>query len=65
MNLFLNQTLLTLSTDSCNFSVKSYLPLILKDYVTHRHGLTVDVKEELPVLWYLFLENSADSYLCF
>ena len=29
------------------------------------HGLTVYVKEGLPLAWNLSLENSADSYLCF
>ena len=29
------------------------------------HGLAVYVKEGLPVQQELFLENSADSYLCF
>ena len=31
----------------------------------HMHGLTVYVKEGLPFAQELFLENSADSYLCF
>ena len=29
------------------------------------HGLAVYVKEGLPFAWYLSLENSVDSYLCF
>ena len=29
------------------------------------HGLAVHVKESLPFVWDLSLENSADSYLCF
>ena len=29
------------------------------------HGLAVSVKEGFPFAWDLFLENSADSYLCF
>ena len=29
------------SIDSCNFSVRGYLPLIWKDFSTHMHGLTV------------------------
>ena len=33
------------STDSGNFSVRGYLPLIRKDPVTHIHGLAVYVKE--------------------
>ena len=52
------------SIDSGNFSV-SYLPLIRKDSSTHMHGLTVYVKEGLPFAWDLYLEDSADSYLCF
>ena len=35
------------STDSGNFSVRVYLPLIRKDSTTHLHGLTVYVKEGL------------------
>ena len=42
-----------------------YLPLIQKDSSTHIHGLAVYVKEGLPFARDLFLENSADSYLCF
>ena len=53
------------SIDSGNFSVRGYLPLIQKDSSTHMHGLAVYVKEGLPFLWNLSLENSADSYLCF
>ena len=40
-------------------------PLIRKDSSTHMHGLTVYVKEGLPFVRDLSLENSADSYLCF
>ena len=53
------------SIDSGNFSVRGYLPLIRKDSSTHMHGLTVYMKEGLPLAWNLYLENSADSYLCF
>ena len=53
------------STDSGNFSVRGYLPLIRKDSTTHMHGLTVCVKEGLPFAQDLSPENSADSYLCF
>ena len=71
MNLSLNQTLLTfllyvrqtwttqLVLDSIN------LPLIQKDSITHMHGLAVYVKERLPLAQELYLENSADSCLCF
>ena len=48
------------STDSVNFSVRGYLPLIRKDSRTHMHGLTVFAKEGLPFAWDLSLENSAD-----
>ena len=51
--------------DSGNFSVKGYPPLIRKDSVTLMHGLAVYVKEGLPFVRDLSLENSADSYLCF
>ena len=46
------------SIDSGNFSVRAYLPLILKDSNTHMHGLCeVYVKEGLPFAWDLSLEN--------
>ena len=44
--------------------MKSYLPLIQKDSITHIHGLGVYVKDELPFAKDLSLENSANSYLC-
>ena len=53
------------STDSGNFSVRGYLPLIWKDSITHMHDLAVYVKEGLPFARHLSLENSGDSYLCF
>ena len=53
------------STDSGNFSVRSYLPLIRKDSVTHMHDLTIYVKEELPFTRGASLENSWDSYYVF
>ena len=53
------------STDSDNFFVRSYLPLIRKDFSTHMHGLAVYAKEGLPFARDLSLENSADSYFCF
>ena len=53
------------STDSGNFSLRGYLPLIRKDSTTHMHDLAVFVKEGLPFSRDLSLENSADSYLCF
>ena len=39
------------SIDSGNFSVKGYLPLIGKDYITHMHGVAIYVKEGLPFAW--------------
>ena len=63
--LALCETNLVDSIDSGNFSVRSYLPLIRKDSITHIHGLPVYVKEGLAFARELFLENSADSYLCF
>ena len=53
------------SIDSGSFSVRGYLPLIRKDYITHMHGFAVYVKERLPIVRDLSLSNSADSYLCF
>ena len=35
------------SIDSCNFSVRGYLPLMRKDSITHVLGLSVYVKEGL------------------
>ena len=42
-----------------------YLSLIWKDSSTHMHGLIVYIKQGIPFAWDLFLENTADSYLCF
>ena len=53
------------SIDSGNFSMKVYLPLIRKNYITHIHVLVVYVKEGLHLARDLSLENSAHSYLCF
>ena len=53
------------SIDSGNFSVRGYFPLIQTDSVTHMHDLAVYVKEGFPCARDLFLEKSADSYLCF
>ena len=63
--LALCETNLDDSIDSGNFSVRGYLPLIRKDAITHIHALAVYVKEGLPFVWDLPLENSVDSYLCF
>ena len=42
--------------DSGKFSVRSYLPLVRKDSVTHMHGLAAYVKEGLPFARDLSLE---------
>ena len=63
--LALCETNLDDTTDSGNFSVTCYLPLIRKDSSTHMHGVTVYWKERLSLAWNSSLENSADSYLCF
>ena len=63
--LALCETNLDDSTDSGNFSVRGYLPLIRKDSSSHMHGLAVYVKEGIPFTREFSLENSADSYLCF
>ena len=63
--LALCETNLDDSTDSGNFSVRGYLPLIRKDSSTHMHGLAVYVKEGLPFAWDVSLESSADSYIHF
>ena len=39
------------SVNSGNFSVRSYLPLIRKYFITHMHRLPVYVKEGLPFAW--------------
>ena len=49
------------STDSGNLSVRGYLSLVRKDSITHKHGLAVYVKQEIPFAQDLSLENSADS----
>ena len=64
--LALCETYLDDSIDSGDFSVRGYLHLIRNsDSITHMHGLAVYVKEGLPFVRDLFLENSVDSYLCF
>ena len=45
------------SVDSGNFSVRGYLPLTQKDFVTHIHSLAYYVKGELPFAQDLGLEN--------
>ena len=50
-NLALCETNLGNSSDSGNFSVKGYFPLIRKDSITHMHGFAVYVKEGLPFPW--------------
>ena len=61
----LSETNLDDSSDSGNFPVRGYLPLILKDSITHRHDRVFYVKEGLLFAWDFSQENSADSYLCF
>ena len=63
--LVLCETNLNDSIDFGNFSMRGYLPLIQKAFITHMHGLAVYVKEALPFALDLSLENSADSFLCF
>ena len=45
--------------------MSGYLPLIQKDSTTHMYGLAVYVKEGLPFVQDLSLENYADSYIYF
>ena len=61
--LALCETNLDDSTDSGNFSVRGYLPLIRKDSITHMYGLAVYVKEGLPLARDLSLENSGFSLM--
>ena len=63
--LVLCETNLNESIDSGNFSVRGYLLLIQKDFITHMHGLAVYVKEGLPFARDVSLENSVHFYLCF
>ena len=49
--------------NSGNFPVTGYLPLIQKDSSIHIHNLAVYVKEGLPFIPSLSLENCADFYL--
>ena len=51
------------SIDSYNFSVRGYLPLIRKDFITDMHGLAVYLKEGLPFARGLFLENSGFLFM--
>ena len=45
--------------------MRGYFPLIQKDYIIHMHGLAVYMKEGLPLVQDVSLENFPDSYLCF
>ena len=45
--------------------MRGYLTLIQNDSTSRMHGLAVHMKEGLPFVQDLSLENSADSYLCF
>ena len=62
--LALFETNLDDSNFSGNFSVRGYLSLIWKKYITHAWSC-VYVKEGLPFARDLSLENSVYSYLCF
>ena len=55
------ETNLDNSMDSGNFYARGYLPLIRKDCSTRMHDIAVNVKEGLPFVRHLSLENSADS----
>ena len=63
--LALCETNLNELTDSGNFSVRGYLPLIWKDSIIYMQYLAVYVIEGLLFARVLSLENSSDSYLCF
>ena len=45
--------------------MRGYVSLIQKNSVTCMHGLAVYVKEGRHFAWELFVEESADSYVCF
>ena len=60
--LALCETNLDDSTDSGNFSVAGYSPLIQKDSTSHMDALAVYVKEGRPFAQDISLENSTDSY---
>ena len=55
--LALCETNLDDSLDSDKFSVRGYLPLIQKDSITHKHGLTLYVNDGLHFERDLSLEN--------
>ena len=64
--LALCETSLGESIDSGNLSVRGCFPLIQEVSITHMHGLAVYVKEGFLFGHDMtYLENSADSYLCF
>ena len=72
MNVFMNQTPMTFlfcvkQTWMSHLiqAIRSYLPLIRNDSVTHMFGLVVNVKEELHFAWDGYLKNSKDSHFCF
>ena len=59
--LTLYETNLDNSIDSGNFSVMGNLFLIRNDFINHMYGLPVYVKEGLPFVRDLSIENSAYS----
>ena len=60
--LALCETNLEDANDYSNFSVRSYLPLIWKDSITHMQGLAVYQKKRLSFAWHLSLAKLEDSY---
>ena len=63
--LVLHEANLDDSIDYGSFSVTDFIILIRKDSITHMHDLAVYVKEGLPFVRDLSLENSTNSYFCF
>ena len=65
VNLSLNQTRPTFLLYARQTWITQLNLAISHVHSTHVHGLAVYVKEGLPFARNLYLENSADSYLCF
>ncbi|CAE1168972.1 unnamed protein product [Acanthosepion pharaonis] len=62
--LALCETNLVSSIPSSDLSIPGYLPLLRKDSLTHMHGLSVYVKDHIPLARELSLESPDQSYMC-
>ena len=58
------ETNLDPSISSSDFIVPGYLPINCKDSSFHMHGLGIFVRDNLPIILEISLENPDESYIC-